>query len=41
MLKGWGVENDADDEVRTTVQSQIHVTAQLSTEEPFVWAQYL
>jgi hypothetical protein len=41
MLKMWDVEDDPDDEVRTTVQSQIHVTATQSAEEPFVWAQYL
>jgi hypothetical protein len=38
--EGYNVEDDADDEVRTTVQSQIHVTAAISTEEPFVWTQY-
>jgi hypothetical protein len=27
--------------VRTTEQSQIRVTETLSTEEPFVWPQYL
>ncbi len=36
-LKGWDVENEADDEVRTTVLSQIRVTATLITDEPFVW----
>ncbi len=41
MLKGWDVEDDADDEVGTTVQSQIRVTATLNTEGPLVWAQYL
>jgi hypothetical protein len=29
-------DDDADDEVRTTEQSQIRVTETLSTEEPFV-----
>jgi hypothetical protein len=41
MLKMCNVEDDADDEVRTTVKSQIHVIATLSTEEPFIQAQHL
>ncbi len=42
MLKRWDVEDDADDEVRTTVPSQIHAKSALSAGEPFfLWAQYL
>ncbi len=37
MLKRWDVEDDADDEVRTTMQAEIRVTATVSTEESFVW----
>jgi hypothetical protein len=36
MLKRRDVEDDANDEVRTTAPSQICATATLSTEEPFV-----
>ncbi len=43
MLKRWDdVEDDADDEVRTSVvPSQIRPRVTLSTEEPLVWTQYL
>jgi hypothetical protein len=34
MLKGEIIK-DVDDEIRTTVQSQIYATATLGTEEPF------
>jgi hypothetical protein len=42
MLKKGVVDNDADDDgVRTTVPSQNHATAKLSTEEFFLRTQYL
>jgi hypothetical protein len=41
MMKRCDVEDDAHDEMRTTVKSQVRVIATLSTEEPFIRAQHL
>jgi hypothetical protein len=35
-VEGVRIEDDGDDEVRTTVPSQIHATATLRTGEPFL-----
>jgi hypothetical protein len=41
LKNGDDDDDEVDDEVRTTVPSQIHVTAKLSTEEFFLRTQYL
>jgi hypothetical protein len=41
LKKGDGHDDKVDDEVRTTVASQNHVTETLRTEEFFLRAQYL
>jgi hypothetical protein len=41
MLKEWNDGDDVDDTVRTTVQSQNHATATLSSEESFFRTLYL